>query len=74
MPAEFQFDFSWITDREKLRAKINEYINVLKMTRKPDKEEFTMTTKISVVVMFIVGLIGFIIYLFMSVLPASFRH
>ncbi len=74
MAAEFQFDFSWLTDREKFRAKLNEYINVLKMTRKPDKEEFIMTTKVSVAVMFVVGLIGFAIYLLMSVLPASLKH
>ncbi len=72
--SEFQFDFSWLTDKEKFRAKLNEYINVLKMTRKPDKEEFFMTTKVSVAVMFVVGTIGFIIYLLMSVLPASLRH
>ncbi len=74
MPAEFQFDLSWMTSREKFRAKLNEYINVLKMTRKPDKEEFTMTTKVSVAVMFVVGVIGFVIYLLMDIIPASLKH
>lgn len=48
---------------------IKEYVNILKMTRKPDKEEFWTTTKVAVAVMFIVGFIGFVIYLLMDVLP-----
>jgi len=58
-----------IPSKEELQAKLKEYINVLKMARKPDKEEFLMTTKISVAVMFIVGLIGFIIYILMQIVP-----
>ncbi|WP_290900770.1 protein translocase SEC61 complex subunit gamma [Ferroglobus sp.] len=52
---------------------IREYINILKMTRKPDKEEFWTTTKVAVAVMFIVGFIGFVIYLLMDVLPGALR-
>ena len=46
-----------------IQKKFQEYYNVLKMTRKPDREEFFTTTKVSIAVMFFVGLIGFLIYL-----------
>ncbi len=55
------------------QAKIREYINVLKMARKPDREEFLTTAKISMAVMFIVGLIGFVIYVLMEILPQMVR-
>ncbi|WP_457549511.1 protein translocase SEC61 complex subunit gamma [Archaeoglobus sp.] len=55
------------------QAKIREYVNVLKMARKPDKEEFLTTAKISMAVMFVVGLIGFVIYIFMEILPQMVR-
>jgi len=59
---------------EELQAKIKEYINVLKMARKTDRDEFLSTTKISVAVMFLVGLIGFIIYILMEILPGVFKE
>ncbi len=54
---------------DELQSKLQEYINVLKMARKPDKEEFLTTTKISVAVMFLVGLVGFVIYILMQIVP-----
>ncbi len=62
-----------IPSKEEIQAKLQEYINVLKMARKPDSEEFLTTTKISVVVMFVVGLIGFLIYILMQVVPGVFK-
>jgi protein transport protein SEC61 subunit gamma-like protein len=56
-----------------IQAKLREYLNVLKMARKPDKEEFLTTTKISIAVMFVVGFIGFIIYIIMEILPQMLR-
>jgi len=56
-----------------VRGKIKEYINVLKMTRKPDREEFIMTAKVALAVMFTVGFVGFIVYLLMNVLPGAFK-
>jgi protein transport protein SEC61 subunit gamma-like protein len=55
------------------QAKIREYINVLKMARKPDREEFLTTAKISMAVMFVVGFIGFVIYILMEILPQMVR-
>lgn len=56
-----------------IEAKIREYIKLLKMARKPDSEEFFTTTKVAMAVMAIVGLVGFVIYLLMNVLPGAFK-
>lgn len=56
-----------------VRGKIKEYINVLKMTRKPDRDEFIMTAKVALAVMFTVGFVGFVVYLLMNVLPGAFK-
>lgn len=56
-----------------INDKLKDYINILKMTRKPDREEFVTTTKVAVAVMFVVGFIGFIIYLLMDVLPGALK-
>ncbi len=59
---------------DELRSKLQEYINVLKMARKPDKEEFLTTAKISVAVMFVVGLVGFLIYILMQIVPEVLKR
>jgi len=56
-----------------IRDKLKEYLNVLKMTRKPDRDEFIMTTKVSVAVMFVVGFFGFLVYILMNVLPGALK-
>ncbi|MDK2795891.1 MAG: protein transport protein subunit gamma [Archaeoglobaceae archaeon] len=52
---------------------VSEYYNVLKMAKKPSWEEFSTTAKVALAVMFIVGFVGFVIYLLMEVLPGAFR-
>ncbi|MHC1636194.1 MAG: protein translocase SEC61 complex subunit gamma [Candidatus Methanospirareceae archaeon] len=49
--------------------KIKEYIRILKLARRPGKEEFWMVSKIAGVAMLIIGLIGFSIYILMTVIP-----
>ena len=56
-----------------LQEKLKEYYTVLKMARKPDWEEFATTTKVAVAVMFIVGLVGFLIYILMEILPGALK-
>lgn len=56
-----------------IKDKLKEYLNVLKMTRKPDMEEFIMTAKVAIAVMFVVGLFGFVVYILMNVLPGAFK-
>ncbi len=49
--------------------RFSEYIRVLKLTRKPTREEFTTIAKVAGAGILLVGLIGFIIYLLITVLP-----
>jgi protein transport protein SEC61 subunit gamma-like protein len=56
-----------------VRSKLKEYFNVLKMARKPDWEEFSMTAKVALAVMFIVGFVGFVIYILMEILPGALK-
>ncbi|HDM60312.1 MAG TPA: protein translocase SEC61 complex subunit gamma [Archaeoglobus veneficus] len=56
-----------------IKDKLKEYLNVLKMTRKPDREEFVMTAKVAIAVMFVVGFFGFLVYVLMNVLPGAFK-
>jgi protein transport protein SEC61 subunit gamma-like protein len=57
----------------RIGEKLSEYYNVLKMARKPSWEEFSMTAKVALAVMFVIGFVGFVIYLLMEVLPGAFR-
>jgi len=57
-----------------IKAKVEEYLNILKMARKPDREEFVTTTKIAITVMFLIGFVGFVIYLLMNVLPKLIKY
>lgn len=54
-----------------IESKVREYIKLLRMTRKPDSAEFLTTTKVALGVMAVIGLIGFIVFLFMVVLPEA---
>jgi len=51
---------------------VNEYIRVLKLARKPSREEFNMIAKISMAGIGIIGVIGFVIYALLTELPKSF--
>ena len=45
----------------RFRGFINECLRVLRVTRKPDKTEFTTIVKVSGLGMALIGLIGFVI-------------
>ncbi len=49
--------------RTRLRHKLNEYIRVLKISSKPDREEFMMSAKITGAGILAVGFIGFLFYM-----------
>ncbi|MGB8215798.1 MAG: protein translocase SEC61 complex subunit gamma [Candidatus Methanoperedens sp.] len=51
--------------------RLGEYIRVLKLTRKPTREEFTVIAKVAGAGILLVGFIGFVIYLLITVLPKS---
>ncbi len=50
-------------------GKLDEYIRILRLTRKPSLEEFTMIAKVAALGLLIIGFIGFIIYLIMVTIP-----
>ena len=53
--------------------RLGEYIRVLKLTRKPTRDEFTIIAKVAGAGIFLVGFIGFIIYLIITVMPGWFK-
>jgi protein transport protein SEC61 subunit gamma-like protein len=50
---------------------LNEYIRVLKLARKPDREEFTMIAKVSIAGIALIGMMGFLIYVLLTQLPRA---
>ena len=51
---------------------VNEYIRVLKLARKPSREEFTMIAKVSMAGIGLIGTMGFLIYALLTELPKAF--
>ena len=56
-----------------LPLSLGEYIRVLKLTRKPTREEFTIIAKVAGAGILLIGFIGFIIYLLITVMPGWFK-
>ena len=52
-------------------TKLDEYLRVLKLARKPSREEFNMIAKISMAGIGIIGTLGFIIYALLTELPKA---
>ncbi|MHC1610777.1 MAG: protein translocase SEC61 complex subunit gamma [Candidatus Methanospirareceae archaeon] len=52
--------------------KIKEYIRILKLVKRPEREEFFKVSKIAGAAMTLIGIIGFSIYLLLTVLPKGF--
>jgi protein transport protein SEC61 subunit gamma-like protein len=46
-----------------IKSKLKEYKRVLKITKKPDREEFVMSAKVTGLGILLIGLIGFIIFM-----------
>ncbi len=53
--------------------RLGEYLRVLKLTRKPSREEFSVIAKVAGAGILLIGLIGFIIYLLITVMPGWFK-
>jgi len=56
---------------EDLSKKLQVYIRILKLAKRPTRDEFFKISKIAGAAMALVGLIGFFIYLMMTVLPEA---
>ena len=55
--------------KNRVKNKIKETQRVLKITEKPDREEFEMSAKITGVGMLIIGAMGFVFYLASNLIP-----
>lgn len=53
--------------------RFSEYLRVLKLTRKPSREEFSVIAKVAGAGILLIGFIGFIIYLLITVMPGWFK-
>ena len=51
--------------------KLSEYVRILKLSRKPTKEEFTMIAKVAGAGILLIGFIGFLIYLVLTEMPQA---
>jgi protein transport protein SEC61 subunit gamma-like protein len=52
-------------------TKLEEYLRVLRLARKPTREEFNMIAKISMAGIGIIGTLGFVIYALLTELPKA---
>jgi len=55
--------------KNQLRNKLNEYKRVLKIAHQPDREEFSMSAKITGAGIILIGAIGFVFYMAQNLLP-----
>lgn len=53
--------------------RLGEYVRILKLTRKPTREEFGVIAKVAGAGILLIGFIGFIIYILISVMPGWFK-
>jgi protein transport protein SEC61 subunit gamma-like protein len=56
---------------ENITNTLKQYYRVLQLTRKPSNEEFLTISKVAGAGILIIGIIGFLIYLLMVLLPRS---
>jgi protein transport protein SEC61 subunit gamma-like protein len=47
----------------RIKKELKQYHRVLKITKKPDRDEFTMSAKVTGLGILLIGSIGFLIYL-----------
>ncbi len=56
---------------ENITNTVKQYIRILKLTRKPSMDEFLMISKVAGAGIVLIGIIGFIIYLVMVLIPTA---
>ncbi len=52
--------------------KLKEYIRILKLAKRPKRDEFLRISKIAGAAMALIGAIGFAIYILLTVVPQGF--
>ena len=55
--------------KNQTKSKLNEYKRVLKIAHRPDRDEFSMSAKITGAGIILIGVIGFVFYLAQNLLP-----
>ena len=69
-PIEFnRKDISEALNHENINHIIKSYLRVLKLTKKPSKEEFLTIAKVSGAGILAVGVMGFIVYILLVIIP-----
>ena len=56
---------------ENITNSIKQYVRILQLTRKPSMDEFLNISKIAGAGILLIGIIGFVIYLLMILLPTA---
>ncbi len=56
---------------ESITSNIKQYIRILQLTRKPSMDEFLTISKVAGAGILLIGVIGFIIYLIMVLIPTA---
>jgi len=51
--------------------KLSEYTRILKLARKPTREEFIMIAKVAGAGILLIGVVGFLIYLVLTEMPQT---
>jgi len=51
--------------------KLSEYTRILKLARKPTREEFIMIAKVAGAGILLIGVVGFMIYLVLTEMPQT---
>jgi protein transport protein SEC61 subunit gamma-like protein len=69
MATEPKFEGLKVEDWSK---KLKEYIRILKLARRPKRDEFFKISKIAGAAIALIGLIGFTVYFLLTVLPKVF--
>jgi protein transport protein SEC61 subunit gamma-like protein len=56
---------------EGITSGIKQYVRILQLTRKPSKDEFLMISKVAGAGILLIGVIGFLIYMVMVLIPMN---
>jgi protein transport protein SEC61 subunit gamma and related proteins len=56
---------------ENISNTIKQYIRILQLTRKPSMDEFLTISKVAGAGILLIGILGFVIYLIMVLIPTS---
>ena len=56
----------------KIKEKLKQYRRVISIARKPDKEEFSSSAKVTGIGLLFMGLIGFVIFLLYQLVTGGF--